>query len=47
MDKKQIISQMSDIAKKYNLEISSATLEKIVHMSVFHVAEKGKCLRLI
>ena len=38
---------MMGMAKKYKLEISPATLEKIVHMSVFHVAEKGKCLRHI
>lgn len=47
MDKKQIISRMMGMAKKYKLEISPATLEKIVHMSVFRVEEKGKCLRHI
>ncbi|MCH5325516.1 MAG: Crp/Fnr family transcriptional regulator [Eubacterium sp.] len=47
MDKKQIISQMMDMAKKYKLEISPATLEKTVHMSVFCVAEKGERLRRI
>lgn len=47
MDKKQIISRMMCMAKQYKLEINPATLEKIVHMSVFCVAEKGKCLRHI
>ena len=47
MDKKQIISQLMSMAKQHNIEISSDTLEKIVHMSVFHVAEKGKSLRHI
>lgn len=47
MDKKQIISRIMGMAKRYKLEINPATLEKIVHMSVFCVAEKGKRLRHI
>ena len=47
MDKKQIVSQLMSMAKQHKIEISPDTLGKIVNMSVFHVAEKGKCLKHI
>lgn len=47
MNKEQIVSQLMSMAEQYKVEISPETLGKIVNMSVFYVAEKGKCLKHI
>lgn len=47
MNKKQIVSQLISIANQHKIEISLDTLGKIVNMSVFRVAEKGKRIKHI
>lgn len=47
MDKEQIVSQLMSMAGQHKIQINPETLGKIVNMSVFYVAEKGKCLKYI
>lgn len=47
MDKEQIVSQLMSMAEQHKIQINPETLGKIVNMSVFYVAEKGKCLKHI